>query len=137
MNLDNMPCRNSTQCASGQTFYHRKLHLCDKNFLYKKLGRRRNVAPCKNCNQFFDVAPIMCDFSLKVNPCAKFSRVFKRIIFTCTMTHVLLFLQTHKLKLHTKSILDNHHSLELCVHAAPYSDYTPFVHQSISVLNHP
>ena len=33
--------------------------------------------------------------------------------------------------------LDNHHSLELCVHATPYSDYTPFVHQSISVLNHP
>ena len=75
MNLDNMPCRNSTQCASGQTFYHRKLHLCDKNFLYKKLGRRRNVAPCKNCNHFFDVAPIMCDFPLKVNPCAKFDRI--------------------------------------------------------------
>ena len=40
------------------------------------------------------------------------------------------------LELHTKPILDNHHSLELCVHAAPYSYYTPFVHQSISVLNH-
>ena len=72
-----MPCRDSTQWASGQTFYHRKSHLCDKNFLYKKLGRRRNVAPCKNCNQFFNVAPIICDFPLKVNPCAKFSRVFK------------------------------------------------------------
>ena len=31
------------------------------------------------------------------------------------------------LELRTKPILDNHHSLELCVHATPYSDYTPFV----------
>ena len=34
--------------------------------LYKKPGRRRNAAPYKNCNQFFDVALIICDFGLKV-----------------------------------------------------------------------
>lgn len=43
-------------------------------FLHKKLGRRRNVAPYKNCNQFFDVALIICAFVFKVNPCATFSK---------------------------------------------------------------
>lgn len=63
---------DSTQCASEQTFHHQKLHFCNKNFLYKKLGHRHNVAPYKNCNQFFDVAFIVCDFAMKVNPMQNF-----------------------------------------------------------------
>ncbi len=47
-------------------------------FLYKKLGRRRNVAPCKNCIQSFDVVSIICNFGLEVNSYIKF---FRRIIY--------------------------------------------------------
>ena len=92
-----VPYRILHNAPAGRHFITKTYISVIKIFCTKKLGRRRNVAPYKNCNQFFDVDPIICNSALKVNPIQNFQEIFKRIIFACTMTHVLLFLQIHNL----------------------------------------